>query len=170
MGTPLPSINCGYIFCEAQDIIELGKKKTTLVLINPEEISMPTPEKEVTLTLGGLHCAACVARVERALDRRPPGWTLALVNLATRQAKVRYNPQATNVEALSAAVKRRATKWKRRAGSSARPARPRPRPAVPEQALPAGPDPEPAGLGLHDSAGGAQPGPLRASRAMISSC
>ena len=65
---------------------------------------MPAKTEEITLTLGGLHCAACVARVERALSAAP-GVELALVNLATRQAKVRYNPQATNLEALSAVVK-----------------------------------------------------------------
>ncbi len=65
---------------------------------------MPDKTEEITLTLGGLHCAACVARVERALTAAP-GVELALVNLATRQAKVRYNPQATNLEALTAVVK-----------------------------------------------------------------
>jgi P-type Cu+ transporter len=59
---------------------------------------MATPAKteEMTLTLGGLHCAACVARVERVLTNTP-GVELALVNLATRQAKVRYNPAVTNL-------------------------------------------------------------------------
>ncbi len=65
---------------------------------------MQTKSDEITLSLGGLHCAACVARVERALTAAP-GVELALVNLATRQAKVRYNPKTTNVEALSAVVK-----------------------------------------------------------------
>jgi Cu+-exporting ATPase len=66
---------------------------------------MATPAKteEVTLTLGGLHCAACVARVERALTAAP-GVELALVNLATRRAKVRFNPKATNLAALKEAV------------------------------------------------------------------
>ena len=59
--------------------------------------------EEVTLTLGGLHCAACVARVERALIAAP-GVELARVNLATRRAKVRYNPRVTNLAALKEAV------------------------------------------------------------------
>ena len=65
---------------------------------------MPDKPEEITLSLGGLHCAACVARVERALTAAP-GVELALVNLATRQAKVRFNPQATNLEALTAVVR-----------------------------------------------------------------
>ncbi len=64
---------------------------------------MASKTEEITLTLGGMHCAACVARVERALSAAP-GVELALVNLATRQAKVRYNPAATNLEALTAVV------------------------------------------------------------------
>ncbi len=59
--------------------------------------------EEVTLTLGGLHCAACVARVERALIAAP-GVELALVNLATRRAKVRYNPRVTNLAVLKEVV------------------------------------------------------------------
>jgi Cu+-exporting ATPase len=59
--------------------------------------------EEVTLTLGGMHCAACVARVERALSAAP-GVELARVNLATRRAKVRYNPRVTNLAALKEAV------------------------------------------------------------------
>jgi P-type Cu+ transporter len=59
--------------------------------------------EELTLTLGGLHCAACVARVERALTAAP-GVELALVNLATRQAKVRFDPDLTNLAALTKVV------------------------------------------------------------------
>ncbi len=68
-----------------------------------ETITMPTKTEEITLTLGGLHCAACVARVERALGAAP-GVELARVNLATRQAKVRYDPQTTGLAALTKAV------------------------------------------------------------------
>ncbi len=59
---------------------------------------------EVTLTLEGLHCAACVARVERALSGAP-GVDQALVNLATRQAKVRYDAKQTTVDNLQAVVR-----------------------------------------------------------------
>jgi Cu+-exporting ATPase len=50
-----------------------------------------------------MHCAACVARVERALDA-VPGVESATVNLATRQAKVRYNPALTGPVALTQVV------------------------------------------------------------------
>ncbi|MHB8067264.1 MAG: heavy metal translocating P-type ATPase [Desulfobaccales bacterium] len=58
---------------------------------------------EVTLTLEGLHCASCVARVEKALAAAP-GVDQALVNLATRQAKVRYDAHQTTVENLQTVV------------------------------------------------------------------
>ena len=61
------------------------------------------PTAEVTLTLGGMHCAACVARVERTL-KGVPGVEQAAVNLATRQAKVKYDPQQASVEVFKAAV------------------------------------------------------------------
>jgi len=64
---------------------------------------MPKETTEVTLTLEGLHCAACVARAERALSAAP-GVEQALVNLATRQAKVRYDAHQTTVENLQTAV------------------------------------------------------------------
>ncbi len=58
---------------------------------------------EVTLTLEGIHCASCVARVEKALNEAP-GVELALVNLATRQARVRYDASQTAVKNLEAAI------------------------------------------------------------------
>lgn len=46
-------------------------------------------EDETTLEVGGLHCASCVGRVERALAATP-GVAEASVNLATNSARVRY--------------------------------------------------------------------------------
>ncbi|MGO8763395.1 MAG: heavy metal translocating P-type ATPase [Desulfobaccales bacterium] len=59
--------------------------------------------EEISLSVGGMTCAACVARVERALAATP-GVDLATVNLATRQAKVKFNPRLTNPGALSRVV------------------------------------------------------------------
>ncbi|RJR46286.1 MAG: cation-translocating P-type ATPase, partial [Deltaproteobacteria bacterium] len=58
---------------------------------------------EVTLNLEGMHCASCVARVEKALAG-VPGVEQALVNLATRQARVRYDAQRAAVKNLQSAV------------------------------------------------------------------
>jgi Cu+-exporting ATPase len=52
------------------------------------------PKSELfTLDIGGMTCASCVARVEKALDKIP-GVEAASVNLATEQAKIRLKVDA----------------------------------------------------------------------------
>ncbi|NEM05591.1 heavy metal translocating P-type ATPase [Geodermatophilus normandii] len=58
-----------------------------------------------TLEIGGMTCASCVGRVERALDR-VDGVTAAEVNLATEVATVRFDPQRVGLDELTAAVAR----------------------------------------------------------------
>jgi P-type Cu+ transporter len=59
--------------------------------------------ERVTLPVRGMHCAACVAKVEGALTR-VPGVDVAAVNLATEQATVAFDPGRVDVGALQAAV------------------------------------------------------------------
>jgi len=59
---------------------------------------------EITLTVTGMTCANCVARVEKAL-RKVPGVVEAGVNLATEHATVRYLPNAASPGQLKAAVR-----------------------------------------------------------------
>jgi Cu+-exporting ATPase len=56
-----------------------------------------------TFAVRGMHCAACVGKVERAL-RRVPGVGDAAVNLATERATVQWDPQRADVAALASAV------------------------------------------------------------------
>ena len=56
-----------------------------------------------TLSVGGMTCAACVGRVERALARTP-GVESASVNLVTERAAVRYDPAAVGPRQLVEAV------------------------------------------------------------------
>ena len=58
---------------------------------------------ELVAPVRGMHCAACVGKVERALTS-VPGVDQASVNLATEQAKVSFDPARTSVEVLRAAV------------------------------------------------------------------
>jgi P-type Cu+ transporter len=51
----------------------------------------------------GMHCAACVGKVERALTGLA-GVEQATVNLATEQATVSFDPERTSFDALQAAV------------------------------------------------------------------
>src|SRR5207248_4168273 len=56
-----------------------------------------------TLPVRGMHCAACVGKVERALTG-VPGVETAAVNLATEQASVAFDPARPSLPALQPAV------------------------------------------------------------------
>ncbi len=60
-------------------------------------------EERLTLPVTGMHCAACVGKVERALDA-VPGVSDATVNLATEQATVTVDPDQAPFERLREAV------------------------------------------------------------------
>ena len=57
----------------------------------------------VTLPVRGMHCAACVGKVERALGD-VPGVQTAEVNLATERARIAYDPARADLARLRAAV------------------------------------------------------------------
>jgi Cu+-exporting ATPase len=63
------------------------------------------PPAACTLEIGGMTCASCVGRVEKALNR-VDGVTAAEVNLATEVATVRFDPEQVGLEELTAAVAR----------------------------------------------------------------
>jgi Cu+-exporting ATPase len=63
----------------------------------------PGTVETVTAAVRGMHCAACVGKVERALAS-VPGVTTAVVNLATERARVTFDPARADVDALRAAV------------------------------------------------------------------
>lgn len=56
-----------------------------------------------TLEIGGMTCASCVGRVEKAL-RRLDGVAAATVNLATETASVDSDPAAVGLDEITAAV------------------------------------------------------------------
>ena len=62
------------------------------------------PDSPIDLKVGGMTCASCVARVEKAL-LKVPGVTSASVNLATEQAHVVAEP-GVDAAQLSAAIER----------------------------------------------------------------
>jgi P-type Cu+ transporter len=57
----------------------------------------------VTVPVRGMHCAACVGKVERALSD-VPGVEDAMVNLATERATIAYDPARADLARLRAAV------------------------------------------------------------------
>jgi P-type Cu+ transporter len=58
---------------------------------------------DIVAPVRGMHCAACVGKVERALSA-VPGVEQASVNLATEQATISFDSSMTSVGALQAAV------------------------------------------------------------------
>ncbi|MCL1958851.1 MAG: heavy metal translocating P-type ATPase [Spirochaetes bacterium] len=56
-----------------------------------------------TLSVGGMHCAACSARVEKAL-RKLEGIESASVNLATEKATVIYDPKTLRLSAIKETI------------------------------------------------------------------
>jgi P-type Cu+ transporter len=66
---------------------------------------VPPPTAEQTLDIGGMTCASCVGRVQKALTR-VDGVIDASVNLATETATVTLDPERATVEALTSAVEK----------------------------------------------------------------
>jgi Cu+-exporting ATPase len=64
---------------------------------------MMTAPAPVTLPVRGMHCAACVGKVERALQG-VAGVEEAAVNLATERATLRFDPERASLDQLRAAV------------------------------------------------------------------
>jgi Cu+-exporting ATPase len=65
----------------------------------------PENQVEALLPIGGMTCASCVRRVEKALAK-VEGVSEAGVNLATERATVKYDPAKVDMAALKAAVER----------------------------------------------------------------
>ncbi|MEO6202053.1 MAG: heavy metal translocating P-type ATPase [Nitrospirales bacterium] len=63
------------------------------------------PTQKVSLSVGGMTCAACQIRVQRALDREP-GVLQASVNLMLKLAEVTYDPGTTTSDAVKQAITR----------------------------------------------------------------
>ena len=80
-----------------------------------------------TLEIGGMTCASCVSRVEKALTK-VDGVVAAEVNLATEVATVSFDPAQVGLEELTAAVAR--------SGYTATPRREAAQPVVPEKPEP----------------------------------
>ncbi|MDY0003572.1 MAG: heavy metal translocating P-type ATPase [Polyangia bacterium] len=68
-------------------------------------MSSDQPTSRIELPILGMHCARCVANVERSLTERVDGVLEARVSLATETATVLYQPDRASLEDLGAAVK-----------------------------------------------------------------
>jgi Cu+-exporting ATPase len=70
----------------------------------PQAPTPVTPSERVRLDVNGMTCAACQARVQRALQQQP-GVRDATVNLMMQGATVDFDPMATTADQLVAAVR-----------------------------------------------------------------
>ncbi len=81
-----------------------GNANTAVLTEAVERAGYAVPQAQIDLKIGGMTCASCVNRVERAL-KRVPGVVAAEVNLATERARVTMLAGAVDVEALIVAVR-----------------------------------------------------------------
>src|SRR3954454_21060458 len=90
----------------------------------PATTAAATEPASCTLDIGGMTCASCVGRVEKALNRLD-GVAGAEVNLGTEVATVRFDPASVGLAELTAAVAKAGyTATPRRETSPAEPAAP----------------------------------------------
>ncbi|MDF2522030.1 MAG: copper-translocating P-type ATPase, partial [Clostridia bacterium] len=62
-----------------------------------------TENKEVTIPIGGMTCAACARAVEKAVGKLE-GIESVSVNLATERASIKYNPKDTRLSEIKQAI------------------------------------------------------------------
>ena len=74
------------------------------VVANVPRAAAPKAWPRLELNLEGMTCAACAARIEKALNRVPG--VEANVNFATETATARFEPAVANAELLISAVER----------------------------------------------------------------
>ena len=84
----------------------------------PETTPAPAAVETAQLGIEGMHCASCVARVERELQS-VPGVLEATVNLGSEEARVSYVPAAVQVAQLEQAIERAGYKGHQKAGQPA---------------------------------------------------
>lgn len=86
------------------DTLQLTAIKAAVTRIGYEVIEK-TDTANITIPIGGMTCAACAQRVEKAI-RKLDGVTTVSVNLATEKATVAYNPQQVRVSVIKAAIEK----------------------------------------------------------------
>jgi len=85
-----------------------GKRKVKVAEEKEEtstaSVASSRKREEISLRVIGMHCASCVATIERALSELP-GVEKATVNLATEKARVQYNPALLSPSQMVTAIR-----------------------------------------------------------------
>lgn len=102
----LPGVHAAVNFANEKARVEFDTSTTRPedLVRSIEKAGFQVAPQSVQLQITGMTCAACSSRIEKALNRLPG--VMATVNLATEVAHVRFNPGATSVDELIAAVAR----------------------------------------------------------------
>ena len=82
--------------------LQLSAIKEAVVKIG-YEVAEKTDSQNVTIPIGGMTCAACAQRVEKAI-KKLEGVESASVNFATEKATVAYHPEKIRLSAIREAV------------------------------------------------------------------
>ncbi|GHU22084.1 hypothetical protein FACS1894172_06680 [Spirochaetia bacterium] len=90
------------LFVEYADTQTLTSIKEAVTKVGYQVLDRPKGST-VTIPIGGMTCAACAQRVEKAV-KKLEGIETASVNLATEKATVVYNPQALRISAIKEAI------------------------------------------------------------------
>ncbi|MDR3249247.1 MAG: heavy metal translocating P-type ATPase, partial [Treponema sp.] len=105
IGTATVNLASEKLFVEYNAItLPLQTIKETVVKIGYEVVEK-TANSTVTIPIGGMTCAACAQRVEKAI-RKLEGIEKVSVNLATEKATVSYNPQAIRISAIKETIEK----------------------------------------------------------------
>lgn len=86
------------------DTLSLAAIKEAVTKIGYEVVEK-SDTANITIPIGGMTCAACAQRVEKAIGKLS-GVTTVSVNLATEKATVAYNPQQIRVSAIREAIEK----------------------------------------------------------------
>ncbi|GHV73824.1 copper-translocating P-type ATPase [Spirochaetia bacterium] len=107
----LPGINTATVnlaseklFVEFDNTIQVTAIKDAVIKIGYDVLEKPA-SSQVTIPIGGMTCAACSARVEKAI-RKVPGIESVSVNLATEKATVAYDPHTVRVSAIKEVIEK----------------------------------------------------------------
>lgn len=86
------------------DSVDLSAVKAAVTKIG-YEVAERTEHAKVTIPVGGMTCAACARRVEKAIGKLE-GIDETSVNFATEKATVTYDPQTVRLSAIRGAIEK----------------------------------------------------------------
>ncbi|MDR1950431.1 MAG: heavy metal translocating P-type ATPase [Spirochaetaceae bacterium] len=92
------------LFVEYDGAPRLSAIKEAVTKIGYEVLEKPK-SSQVTIPIGGMSCAACAQRVEKAI-RKLSGVETVSVNLATEKATVFYDPQSLRLSAIREVIEK----------------------------------------------------------------